>query len=167
MIGILGGTFDPIHVGHLVLAKKAKDQFHLGTVLFVPTFIPPHKLSKRDITPAPYRCKMVEIAIQGHPSFRLCEVEMMRADISYTVETLRLLKQQYPQDELRLIIGEDSLEEMPTWREPDEIKRLVHLLVAPRSKSAAGRKIEERLSWIDMSLCPISSSEIREKNKAK
>src|SRR3989338_1455725 len=105
-IGVLGGTFDPIHLGHLMLAGAAKNQYGLDKVVFVPAFIPPNKLNRRDITPAPYRYEMVRLAIQDIPGFEISDIELSRPDISYTVDTLRSFKQQFPDAEFYLIMGE-------------------------------------------------------------
>ncbi len=169
-IGIFGGTFDPIHQGHLALARAAQKQFGLQKILFVPALIPPHKSSRRDLTPAPYRYRMVEIAIRNEPNFEISDVEFNRPEVSYTVETLRDLKKKYPDDELFLIVGADSLAEMHKWREPDEIQRLAGVLVARRSgvDIAAASQIPSQggvewpVQWIEMKDCPLSSSQIRE-----
>ncbi len=161
-IGILGGTFDPIHSGHLAIALAAKEQFHLDKVLFIPAFIPPHKISKRDMTPAPYRFRMVELAIRGNPDFEVSDIELNRPEVSYTVETLRDLKSKYPKAELYFIIGADSLAEMAEWRDPEEIKKMSVLLVAPRE----GRRrdnfpADSRVKWIEMKEYPAASTQIR------
>lgn len=161
-IGILGGTFDPIHSGHLAIALAAKDQFHLDKVLFIPAFIPPHKVSKRDMTPAPYRYRMVELAIRGNPAFEVSDIELNRPDVSYTVETLRDLKTKYPKAELYLIIGADSLAEMAGWREPEEIKKMAVLLAAPREGySRDNFPKDSRVQWIEMKEYPAASTQIR------
>lgn len=161
-IGILGGTFDPIHQGHLALARAAKKQFRLDKVLFIPAFIPPHKTSNRDLTPAPYRYRMVELAIREEPDFEISHAELDRPDISYTVDTLRALQKKYPKAELYLILGTDALRQFPTWHEPDEIRRLAGFLVAHREPEEALGTSEKGLKWIDMPVCPLSSSKIRQ-----
>jgi len=162
-IGILGGTFDPIHCGHLTLARAARDQFQLSQVLFIPALNPPHKIDQRTITPASHRCRMIDIALSEEPDFEISRVEIDRSDISYTIETLRLLQKQYSGHSLFLILGVDSLNEIPTWREPQEIRNIVQLLVAHRPGEVAKEKSGDGLSWIQMSLCSFSSSEIRER----
>ncbi|MBI3313133.1 MAG: nicotinate-nucleotide adenylyltransferase [Candidatus Omnitrophica bacterium] len=160
-IGILGGTFDPIHLGHLSLARHAQKQFHLDKILFIPAFIPPHKASRRDLTPAPYRYRMVELAIQKEPGFEISDLELNRPDISYTVDTLRDLEKKYPRSEFYLIVGSDTLAEIPGWHEGEEIMKKIHFLAARRE---AGKKIDippDKIAWIDMPVCEISSSTIR------
>ena len=159
-IGVLGGTFDPIHEGHLAMARAARGQFGLDKVLFVPALIPPHKINHRDLAPAPYRYAMIEIAIQNEPAFEVSKIELDRPEISYTVETLRLLKQQYGGDQIYLLLGADSMAEIPTWKEPEEIRRLARFLVAPRGGDDLSR-IGRGVDRINMALCPIASSEIR------
>jgi nicotinate-nucleotide adenylyltransferase len=161
-IGILGGTFDPIHTGHLALAHAAQNQFLLDRVLFVPAFIPPHKAARRDITPAPYRFRMVELALRDEPSFEVSDIELNRPSISYTVDTLRELKKRHPEDEFFLILGEDAFQDFSTWRDPAAIRDLARFLIAPRG---AGRDTlpDPEAQWIEMEECPISSSGIREK----
>ena len=159
--GILGGTFDPIHQGHLALARAARDQFSLDRVLFVPALIPPHKAARRDMTPAPYRYRMVELAMPGEKGFEISDVEFSRPEISYTADTLHTLKEKYPEDRLFLILGEDSLAEMPRWKEPDKIKELAALLAAKRPGVAAV-SYPDGVQWIQMPACSASSSAIRE-----
>lgn len=159
-IGILGGTFDPIHHGHLALAKAAQKQFQLDKVLFVPAFIPPHKTEKTDITPAPYRYRMVEMAVLDEPDFEVSDIEFVRPEISYTADTLRRLKMMYPDADLFLILGEDSLAAISSWKEPEQIFKMAGILAAKRQGSSAPKA--EKVNWIDMPECPLSSSRIRE-----
>lgn len=156
--GIFGGTFDPIHTGHLELAHKALERFGLGRVLFIPARHPPHKQANSPIAPAPFRYRMVEMAIQDEPRFEISDVEFNRPEISYTVDTLRELRRKYPEDELYLIVGADSVKEMPTWREPEEIERLAKLIAARRPGFPADAA--QGVNWIEMD-CPLSSSALR------
>lgn len=162
-IGILGGTFDPIHQGHILLAYAAKKEYGLDKVLFVPALIPPHKTAQRDMTPAAYRYRMVEIALRPHLDFEVSDVEFSRAEVSYTVDTLRELKKKYSRDDFFLILGADSLAEIPYWKEADQIQKLARILVAPRSpfKADKAENAAREVSWIPMPECPLSSSEIR------
>ena len=164
-IGVFGGTFDPIHEGHLLIAKTARKQFGLDKVLFIPAFIPPHKSHERDLTPAPYRYEMVKLAIHGEDGFEVSDVEWNRPEISYTVQTLRQLKEEYPKDKLFFILGGDSLAALPAWREPDEILRLAHILVAPRS--GQDPVLPKGAGLIQMPQVPMASTEIRRLLKEK
>lgn len=161
-IGILGGTFDPIHESHLALAREAKNQFQLDKVLFVPALIPPFKTLRPDLTPAPYRYRMVELAIREEPDFEISDVELSRKDVSYTVDTLGILKEKYPNHELFLIMGQDSFSEIPTWKDPEKIRGLAGFLVARREGIKVKDPVEGKVQWIHRLLTPISSSSIRE-----
>ena len=161
-LGFFGGTFDPIHEGHLVLAREARKQFKLQKVLFIPAFIPPHKTSRRDLTPAPYRYRMVELALRDEPCFEISDVELSRPDVSYTVDTLRALKKKYPEGQLFFIMGSDTLAEIPFWREPEEIRKRVLFLVAERKGALPPPPwASSEVRWIRMPEIPIASSEIR------
>jgi nicotinate-nucleotide adenylyltransferase len=159
-IGILGGTFDPIHEGHLAIARAAKKQFQLDKVFFIPALAPPHKVGRRDLTPAAHRYRMVELAIRNEPAFEISDIEFNRPDLSYTVETLRMLKSKHPNNEWFLILGADSLAELHKWRESDEIKTLATILVAARPGTKKDHYGHE-VNWVSMPEQPISSSEIR------
>ncbi len=162
-LGILGGTFDPIHQGHLFLAKTAAEQYALDKVLFVPALIPPHKTAKRDMTPAPYRYRMVELALKNQPGFEVSDVEFNRPDISYTVETLRLLKKKYPQDDFFLILGADSAADISRWKEPVEIQKMAVVLAAGRPGVSQEPPSGFPVQRIAMKLCGISSTDIRQR----
>jgi len=110
-IGILGGTFDPIHIGHLILAQEVGQQLHCSQVIFVPANIPPHK---NDTTTPTHRYNMVQLATQNNPFFSVSRVELDRPEISYTIETMRILKTQY-KEPLAFIIGADNLLDLPKW----------------------------------------------------
>lgn len=131
-LGIYGGTFDPVHVAHLALAEHCREQARLDQVLFVPAARPPHKL-EQPLTSFHHRVEMLELAIAGYPPFQISMLEKDRPGPSYTVETLRLLRDERPADELFLILGSDSLQDLPTWYQPEEIAKLATLLVVQRS----------------------------------
>src|SRR3989338_2629632 len=103
-IGILGGTFNPIHIGHLILAEEAREKLGLGRIIFVPTYLPPHKDSA-DIAAAKMRLKMVRLATLGNKYFSVSDLEIKRDGRSYTIDTIKEFKQRYAQDELYFIIG--------------------------------------------------------------
>lgn len=131
-IGILGGTFDPIHYGHLILAEEAWACLELERVLFVPAREPPHKLLHPG-SPAADRLEMVRLSIASNPHFQVSEVELERPGPSYTVDTLALLHEMLgPQAELYFLMGLDSLANLPTWHNPAGIVALAHLAVARR-----------------------------------
>ena len=130
-IGLMGGSFDPIHLGHLRAAENAREALSLDEVLFVPAASPPHKLDLR-LSPARDRLAMVELATAGNPSFVASDVELRRAGPSYTADTLAELKRERPEDELFLIVGSDTLGEMASWHEPARIFALSTIAVASR-----------------------------------
>jgi nicotinate-nucleotide adenylyltransferase len=167
-LGILGGTFDPPHYAHLVLAENARVQLALDRVLFVPAGDPPHKTGQPH-TAVNDRVAMVEVAIVDNPAFSLSRVDVDRPGPHYTVRTLALLQQQHPSAELFFIIGEDSLSEFHTWRDPDGIVRQAQLAVMHRPGwqvdfgrlTQAVPAIRERLVWLDVPVLDLSSTELR------
>ena len=122
-IGIFGGTFDPIHQGHLGVAEAAYEQFPLDKIYFVPAYSPPHKKEKKFASTPEDRFEMVRLALQDVPYFEVSDLEFERGGTSYTVETLREFKKKNPSSELYLILGSDSYRELDQWREPEEIKK--------------------------------------------
>jgi nicotinate-nucleotide adenylyltransferase len=132
-LGIFGGTFDPIHVAHLVLAEQCREQGRLDEVRFVVAARPPHKPAPA--TPFAQRVEMLTLAISGQPAFRVDEIERDRPGPSYTADTLEALHRDQPDAELVLIIGADSLRDMPLWYEPLRIVQRAELLVVARPDS--------------------------------
>lgn len=159
-IGILGGTFNPIHYGHLILGEQVLGQLKLDKVIFVPDFVPPHK-SGRGIIPARHRLKMIELAVNKNPHFAVSDIEIERKGKSYTVDTLREIKRVYPQAKLFFICGSDLVAEIPRWKDVDEIYRLAKFVLAKRpgfGKRLSGKNFLK----IDVAQVDISSSLIRE-----
>jgi nicotinate-nucleotide adenylyltransferase len=130
-IGIMGGTFDPIHVGHLMLAEQAYDKYDLDKILIMPAGHPPHKDHEVSALPK-HRVQMVRLAIEGNKHFELSLVEVERSGYTYTYETLENLTKENPNVEYYFIIGADSLLEMHKWREPEKICKCATILVATR-----------------------------------
>jgi nicotinate-nucleotide adenylyltransferase len=167
-IGIYGGTFDPPHLGHLILAETAASSLNLETVLFVPAADPPHKHSSIIRAPAHHRLAMVEKAIAGNPRFGLSRVDMDRPGPHYSVEMLRLLHQQYPGSEFLFLIGSDSLRDLPTWSRPAELIELAALGVMRRPGPSPDLDdldvkipgLRQRIVWIDAPLIEISGTVI-------
>jgi nicotinate-nucleotide adenylyltransferase len=129
-LGLFGGTFDPIHLGHLILAESCREACRLDRVWFVVAGAPPHKPGPR--TAAPDRLEMVRIAIAGHPAFEVSDIEVSRPGPHYSVETLEEVGRQQPDDELFFLIGADSLVDLPRWREPERIAALATVVVVER-----------------------------------
>lgn len=163
-IGILGGSFDPIHEGHLALARESESQFKLDKILFLPALLPPHKTNDPDLSPAPVRARMVELAIGGQPTWELCDLELRRPGVSYTVDTLHELRRLYPSPhELFFIVGADSLQELKQWKEPEEILKLSQWIVAPRPSFKLPEKLPAQVHVLRISPMAISASRLREK----
>jgi len=130
-IGIFGGTFDPVHMGHLILAEQCRTQAALDQVWFMPSAHPPHKAGQA-VTRFEQRCEMIELAIAGHPAFRVERVEKELPPPSYTSETLAELHRRQPGDEFYLLMGSDGLPDLPGWHEPRRVLELAGLVVVPR-----------------------------------
>lgn len=131
-IGIMGGTFDPIHVGHLAIAEAVREEFSLRQVLFIPANIPPHKQGRR-IVPAAQRLAMVKLATADNAAFTVLDIELKRDGPSYTVDTLDELRRgAYPAEEFYFITGTDAADELATWYKPTEILAKCHIVVTSR-----------------------------------
>lgn len=161
-IGIFGGTFDPIHRGHLQLAQNARDQFSLDKVIFVPAYQPPHKQELLSLTSAKDRYEMVRLAIEGEPFLELSDCELRRKGTSYTFDTLSELEKKHPKDTFFMILGKDAFEGIDAWHRSAELKKKVRFLVAKRGVCEIRAPEDARAEWIQMPLCPISASGIRE-----
>lgn len=167
-IGILGGTFDPIHNGHIMIAQYAMEQYSLDKVLFMTSSIPPHKESKS--VGADMRHKMVCAAVEGYKGFYPFDYEVKKGGVSYTVDTLRALSEEFKNCEIYFIIGGDSIRDFDKWRCPEEIVKYCTLLVYPRMGidiEEKARLIREKYSaevkLINSPEMGISSTEIRER----
>jgi nicotinate-nucleotide adenylyltransferase len=129
-LGLFGGTFDPIHLGHLILAEQCREACGLERVWFVVAGSPPHKPGGR--TAVEHRLEMARLAVAGHPAFEVSEIEASRPGPHYSIDTLRAVRSERPGDELFFLIGADSLTDLPTWRQPDQIARLATIVVVNR-----------------------------------
>ncbi len=173
-LGILGGTFDPPHIGHLALAQDAWARLPLDRVLFVPAAQPPHKLNAV-ATPAPTRLEMVQAAIGTDDRFEATAMELERSGPSFTVDTLRDLTERQPDTELFLLLGADQFRELATWREPAAIASLATLVLVPRpgfdaEDALAGARralpASARTCRLDTTRIEVSSTEIRRRRAA-
>jgi len=172
-LGILGGTFDPPHVGHLAIAQDAWARLPLDRVLFVPAAVPPHKIGAVCTAPD-LRLEMVRAAIAGDDRFEASPIELERTGPSYTVDTLRALTKRQPSADLFLLLGADQFREIGTWRESAEIARLSQLVVVPRgdedaeAMDAARRVLpaDARVTRLDATRVDVSSTEIRRRRAA-
>jgi nicotinate-nucleotide adenylyltransferase len=133
--GILGGTFDPIHLGHIAAARAAVDCARLDRVLFIPTGSPPHR--RGTVATPEQRLDMTRLAIREGDPFEVSDVEVRRGGVSYTADTLKQLKAMYPDDELYLILGWDAARLFRTWHVPDEVRRLALVIIVSRPGAGA------------------------------
>jgi nicotinate-nucleotide adenylyltransferase len=172
-LGILGGTFDPPHFGHLQMAEAARAQLALDTVLFAPAGVQPLKQAEPSTAPE-HRARMVELAIDGYPHFALSRADLDRPGPHYTVELLALLQQQYPAAALWFIMGEDSLSDLLRWRDPARVIQLARLAVLRRpgyepdwpTFERALPELRARLDWIEHAEIDIAASDIRQRAQA-
>ncbi len=135
-VGVLGGSFNPIHLGHLVLAEDILELLRLDRILFVPASAPPHKPA-RGLATARDRYAMTELAIRGNPRFAISDLELRRPGPSYTVDTLEALRREAgPDTEFYLLIGSETFLDFLSWREPYRVAQLARLVVIPRAESA-------------------------------
>lgn len=129
-IGIMGGTFNPIHMGHLMMSEYLCDEFSLDSVLFIPTDNPPHK--NKGVLDAQIRLEMVRFATDKNDRFQVSDIEVNRKNTTYSIDTVNLLKEEYPNDKLFFIIGSDSLFQLNTWKKFDELAKAIEFIVATR-----------------------------------
>ena len=170
-IGVLGGTFDPVHIGHLVVAEEARVVLSLSEIILVPAGQPMLKPA-HPITPAEHRLQMLRLAIIGRPYFRVSAMEIEHPGPSYTVDTIAELQGQFgSEDELFFILGWDSLAQLPEWREPSRLIKLCYLVAVPRpgyqrpnldALEASIPGISQRVVFLEKPQIDISASAIRE-----
>jgi len=171
-LGVLGGTFDPVHAGHIFVAEEARIRLSLDQVLFVPAGNPWLKVD-HEITPAEQRVEMVRLAIAKHSHFRLCTAEVERGGPSYTVDTLDGLRKKYDFEDLYLLLGLDSFVELPLWKDAERLVTMCRLVVVPRYGSnlpelgevarQLGGVSAENVVILDSPMIGISSSGIRDR----
>ena len=162
-LGVIGGTFDPIHTGHLLLAQFVYERLSLTTVLFVVAADPPHKDHRVDIVCADDRWAMLELAIEGVDHFEGCRVEMERPGKSYTVDTLKQLRALNPSADLFLIVGADNVADMATWHDPAGILELCTVVAGSRvtGDRAADPDLAEQMLFVETPVVEVSSTDIR------
>ena len=162
-LGIFGGTFDPIHCGHVLLAQFVAEALALDEVLFIPAAVPPLKADSAERAPAEERWAMVELAIAGLEGFRGSRIELERPGKSYTFDTLRALHDQYPESEFYLIIGADNVAQLHSWHNPEGIWGLCTIVAGSRVTEEVGLDagMTERIVAVDTPVVQLSSTEIR------
>ncbi len=158
-IGILGGTFNPVHLGHLILAEEIREKLRLNKLIFVPTNIPPHKRNAR-IIPARERLKMVRLAIRGNRAFSASDIEIRRKGPSYTIDTVRQFKMRFPKHKLFFITGSDLLNYLHEWKDLKEVISIVQFIVATRPGYPL-EKIPAYIKTVSIRAVDISAFEIR------
>lgn len=171
-LGIYGGSFDPVHLGHLLLAETCREACELDRVLFLPCGRSPHKPSG-PIATGSQRAEMLEFAVAGDSRFGVCRIELERSGPSYTVETLRQLRVEQPDSELFFLMGADSLADLPLWREPQAILELATVVAVNRGQrpppdlvtleARLGPIVRERVRLVTMPSVELSATEIRER----
>jgi nicotinate-nucleotide adenylyltransferase len=170
-VAILGGTFDPIHIGHLILAEEACDQLGLSEVFVVPAGNPPHK-QDRHLAPVEDRLRMIDLAIAGNEAFHASRVDADRPGPHYTIDSVQIFQEQLPPDsELYFLMGYDSLAELPGWHRPVDLVAACHLVALTRYNvplnwdrlDAALPGIRERVTLLDMPEIEIASHQIQER----
>ncbi len=169
-LGIYGGSFDPIHFGHLLLAERCRETLALDEVWFIPAAVSPHK-QNREVTPGRVRADMVEFATAGFPEFKVSRIEINRPGPSFTVQTLEQIQQADPSRELFLLMGADAVADLSTWRDPERILELSQIVAVNRGQvppdlsslepllMKTGRCIQS----VEMPAVPYSASEIRDR----
>ncbi|MBE0573012.1 MAG: nicotinate (nicotinamide) nucleotide adenylyltransferase [Ignavibacteriaceae bacterium] len=164
-VGIFGGTFDPIHMGHLITAQSVKELRNLEKIIFIPAFISPHKSDAKTSSPED-RLNMIKLAIEAIPFFEYSDMEVKKGGISYSVDTLIELKKQY--SELEFIIGYDNIFTFHTWKKPDEILKLAKIIVLKRRSSHPPEfedKYYHQAIFVETRGIEISATDIRERVK--
>jgi nicotinate-nucleotide adenylyltransferase len=169
-LGMMGGTFDPIHYGHLVAAEEARCQLELEKVIFIPAGRPPHK-TKREISAARHRLNITRLAVASNPFFRVSDVEIMKPGPSYTIDTVQIFKEKFPGAELFFITGADAVLEILSWKRVEELLRLCYFVAATRpgyqldelSKNIPGFPIngKKRIITMEVPALAISSTDLR------
>jgi nicotinate-nucleotide adenylyltransferase len=164
-LGILGGSFDPLHRGHLFMAALAAEEAGLDEVLFVPAATPPHK-SPGALSPVEHRLAMLEIALASEPRFAVSSIELAEGGPRYTVDTILAFSRERPGDELSFLLGMDSLLELPTWRDPERILRSVRVVAVNRPGFDAARvdaHLRNRVLVVEGNPLAISASGVRDR----
>lgn len=149
-IGILGGTFNPIHYGHLRIAEEVRERFSLSKIIFIPAGIPPFKIKESELIEAHHRAEMVKLAIRTNPYFEFSDMEIKRQGISYTVNTLEILKGDYKDATLYFIAGADAISELPKWHKPERLLDLAEFIVVTRPDFPLSRLENLSLYGIDL-----------------
>ena len=164
-IGVLGGTFNPIHIGHLILANEALSKLKLDKIIFVPSYMPPHKNVEGEIKPAD-RLKMVELALEDNPAFEVSNFEIGRKRTSYSIDTLKEFRAKYGQDaQLYFITGSDLLKDLFSWKNVNDIFKISKFIVANRAGYPV-KEVPKEVETVVITPIEVSSEDIRRRLKA-
>lgn len=167
-VGLFGGSFNPPHIAHLIVAEVVRDQFDLEEVWWIPNATPPHK-PHTELVSVEHRLAMTRRVVEGNPAFHLREIEVQREGASYTVETIRALQEEHSDTEFALILGSDSLDYFSTWHRPDEIADRVPLIVYKRPgviESVAAPRFANHVHYVAAPVMEISGTEVRARCRA-
>ena len=159
-VGILGGNFNPVHLMHLIIADQVGQLLGLDEVRLMPEYLPPHVDAKKTIAPE-HRLAMLELAVADNPRLKVEDIEIKRQGVSYTIETMKLLKEQNPDVDFYFIIGGDMVAYLPKWRQIDELIDLVQFVGVKRPNYS--QETPYPIIWVDIPQMDLSSSEIRKK----
>ena len=166
-IGLFGGTFDPVHYGHLIIAETVREQANLDVVLFIPSSQPPHKENHELMFDTEQRIRMLSDAIKDNPFFAVSDIELSRKGTSYTIDTIREIKAYMPPEtEFPFIVGKDNLYDLETWKEPQSIIEECSILAADRicdEKHDIPEWLKTKVEMVNAPLIEISSSDIRKR----
>ena len=161
-IGLLGGSFNPIHIGHLILAEEARDHFSLRKVLFIPSYRSPHKKNEaRRVTPR-HRVAMVRLAVKGHAGFAVSDIEIRRGGVSYTIDTVRELRRKIPRAEFFFLVGSDWVKQLSTWKEARKLFPLCRFVMVERPEFPV-KKVPHGFERLTIPQIGISSKAIRQR----
>ncbi|WP_018923686.1 nicotinate-nucleotide adenylyltransferase [Salsuginibacillus kocurii] len=163
-IGLLGGTFDPPHSAHLVIAEAALEQCELDEIWFIPTHTPPHK-EREGMTPSTKRLNMIRLATEDHPQFHVSTIEVERQGPSYTIDTVQTFKRESPDAEFYFIIGGDMADDLGTWKDISALRQLVTFVVTERPSYPSNPPFEDGIIRVKVPGLEISSSELRRRVK--
>lgn len=162
-IGLFGGSFNPPHIAHLIVAEVVRDQFDLEEVWWIPNATPPHK-PEEGLAAVKHRLAMTRRAVASNSAFRVCDIEVEREGVSYTVETLRALQDQHPDADFALLVGSDSLDHFAQWHRPDEIAERVPIIVYKRPgvlRTVAEPRFANQVRYVAAPVMEVSGTEIR------
>lgn len=165
--GLFGGTFNPPHIGHLLIAKRIKDEFNLDKIIFVPAYCPPHK-KPNNIIDAKYRLNMIELLINNEQNFIVSDFEIKKPTVSYTIDTVKYFINYFPEQELFFIVGSDNFYYIETWKDYKNLLHIVNFIIYIRQGFTRKKILEkhkniinEKIFWSGQKYIDISSSEIR------